>query len=323
MLVRAFTPGRDIAVFPLGDFCTRENMPLHADDDIEVDWSGAGFVSPAQAAAAAALQLHATARGFDFSIRDPRPKLLPYLQRIDYYKAVGRPREEKFTRHEAGDRFIPLTLVPIDELKADPNGVCANLKNMITNHIGMSQSVSDSLDLSLGEIVDNVVQHSASISPGVVCAQYYPASAYVEICVADCGIGIPRSMGNNPKYAGKSDRDLLDMAFERGTGEWFGNSVLGTSKASGGMGLSFATALVQAVEGHIWAVTREAAIHIFARGREPLDGLHYPGTLVVMRIPATFGEVTEKQIRGAGRDEPALWNPVDGAYCPSDEDGLW
>ena len=57
------------------------------------------------------------------------------------------------------------------------------------------------------------------------------------------------------------------------------------------MGLAFAARLVKVTEGHVWTVTRGSAIHVSSNGTETMDGLYYPGTLIVMRIPETEREI--------------------------------
>ena len=48
------------------------------------------------------------------------------------------------------------------------------------------------------------------------------------------------------------------------------------------MGLAFAARLAKVTEGHVWTVTRGSAIHVSSNGTETMDGLYYPGTLIVM-----------------------------------------
>lgn len=245
-----------------------------------------------------------------------------YMQRADYYSVLGIDVPEDFKRHDTSTRLLPVSKIPINELEAEPNRIAGQLKTMILSHLRLSESVSDNMDLALGEIIDNVVQHSGASAPGVACAQYYPSEAYIEICVADCGVGIPVSMAENPDYAGFSDADLLAMAFEQKTGQWYGRSHTGTNKVSGGMGLSYASHLVRAIGGHIWAISHSTAVHLSCAGTEELKGLFYPGTLIVMRVPETLDEVSEIEMYGEGSDSPSLWNDVDGRHSV-DSGELW
>lgn len=240
---------------------------------------------------------------------------------MNYYKIRGVKRDEGFSRHAAEDRFVPLSEIPVDENEADPNGVASMLRSVITSHLDMSESLSDMLDYSFGEMLDNIVQHSRSVSPGVAGAQYYKDGCYVEVCVADAGVGIAKSMNGNPSYKGFDKDRLVSMAFQDKTGEFYGQSKFGTSHVSAGMGLAFAARLVRAVGGHIWAITGNTALHISSTGEKSIHGLYYPGTLIVMRVPETEDEIPKSAMICGGNDLPIRWNPDDGIY--TDNDPLW
>ena len=105
------------------------------------------------------------------------------------------------------------------------------------------------------------------------------------------GTDVVRVSSPDPPHSNDPINELVTLAFEAKTGEWFGCSEVGTNKVSGGMGLAFATRLAKVTEGHVWTVTRGSAIHVSSNGTETMDGLYYPGTLIVMRIPETEREI--------------------------------
>ena len=107
----------------------------------------------------------------------------------------------------------------------------------------------------------------------------------------DHGTDAVRVSSPDPPHSNDPINELVTLAFEAKTGEWFGCSEVGTNKVSGGMGLAFATRLAKVTEGHVWTVTRGSAIHVSSNGTETMDGLYYPGTLMVMRIPETEREI--------------------------------
>lgn len=320
MGVIAYNPGFGIGLSPIVRLCHEGNLPRDPSRGVEVDWSGVTFASVSQLGALSAVQLRGLASGVQPRVRRPQDNVMGYMQRADYFKTLGIDVREDFTRHDTSTRLLPVSMIPINEFEAEPDRISGQVKRMIQGHVKLSESVADNLDLSLGEVIDNVVQHSRAGAPGIACAQYYKSEAYVEVCVADCGVGIPCSMGENPKYFGKTEDELLKLAFERKTGQWYERSTTGTGEVSGGMGLSFAASLVRAIGGHIWAVSHSSAVHLSRDETALLEGLFYPGTLVVMRIPETLDEVSEIDMYGEGSDFPALWNSVDGAYV---NDVLW
>lgn len=317
MIVKPYNPGFGIDASPIRRLCKAGSLPVDPSDGVDADWSEVTFASVSQIAAVAAIQLCGKQSHARQTIDNPPSSLMGYMQRADYFKTLGLEIEENFTRHNTARRLVPLSQIPVDEQQADPNGISGLVRKVISSHINLSESVKGNLDLSLGEIIDNVVQHSRASSPGLACAQYYPGDAYVEVCVADCGVGVPASMGENPAYSDRTDAELLAMAFERGTGQWIGRSRIGTNEVSGGKGLSFASSLVRKIGGHIWAVSQDSAVHISSEGTEPEEGLYYPGTLVVMRIPETMEEVSEVDMYGEGSQEPSLWDSVEGRHTQS------
>lgn len=325
MKVKAYNPEFGIAASPIVSLCRNGNLPEDPSSGLDAEWGTVTFASVSQLGALAAIQLCGKTRGVMQHVDcDKSSNAFGYMQRANYFSVLGINAPEDFVRHDTSTRLLPISQIPIDELQAQPGEIATRAKELILSHVRLSKSVEDNLNLSLGEIIDNVVQHSRASAPGIACAQYYrdAGGPFVEICVADCGIGIPASMAENPDYAGKSDGDLLALAFERKTGQWYGHSKAGTHEVSGGMGLSYATSLARATGGHIWAVSHSAAVHVCAEGTNQINGLFYPGTLMVVRIPETESEVSEIEMRGEGADSPSYWNQVDGAYTESDE-ALW
>ena len=68
---------------------------------------------------------------------------------------------------------------------------------------------------SFREIIRNVAEHSESESFGY-CAQYWPSKEMVEIALVDTGIGLKRSLENNPHLTVASDRDAIKFALDPG-----------------------------------------------------------------------------------------------------------
>ena len=78
------------------------------------------------------------------------------------------------------------------------------------------------------ELIDNAVRHSRSQinTPACMIFQLFPDGHYVEIALADSGVGIRQNL--SPKYHVSNDRAAAVRAFEDGV----------TSKDEGGTGLS-------------------------------------------------------------------------------------
>lgn len=323
LIVKVSTAPTGIGSSPIEGICSG-SLPKHARDGIDVDWSDVAFCSVSQMAAIAAIQLAGARAHSPQRYAMPNSSACSYMIRMDYYKTLGIEREESFVRHDPLDRFVPLTKIPIDEQEADPGGIAKALKLVVSTQTGLDRSAAEILDLAFCEIIDNVVQHSKAASPGLACAQYYPHGGYVEACVADCGVGIVASMKGNPLYSSMKASEVMLSAFDNNTGEWYQRSRMGTNEVSGGIGLSYPARLIEALGGHLWAVSMESAVHIHSGGRETANGLWYPGTLIVLRIPNVNKAILESDIWDDGEHVPIYWNEKEGSnYGDRSSAYLW
>jgi len=71
--------------------------------------------------------------------------------------------------------------------------------------------IVDTLTYSFREIIRNAVEHSESDSL-TYCAQYWPTKNLVEIVVLDKGVGIRKSLSNNPNIGLVSDREAIQLS---------------------------------------------------------------------------------------------------------------
>lgn len=313
---------RGIGRLPISQICAVGTLPDAADDGIDVIWKDVTFCSVSQMTALAAVQLAAHEAGVVQGYALPESDACSYMLRMDYCRVLGIETEEGFVRHDPVGRFVPLSTIPIDEVQADPGGIADKLEEVVSRNTSLHRSASNMLNLSVMEVIDNVVQHSNAKSPGLACAQYYAGQKFVEMCVADCGVGIPASMEENPLYSSLTPWERMEAAFKPGTGQWYGRSGLGGHMVSGGVGLSYVCKLAARLGGHVWTVSGQEAIHIGSNGTEKVDGLYYPGTVMVIRIPDTPVEVLESDIFDDGKPVPVYWDGTDGIHC--DDGGiLW
>lgn len=241
------------------------------------------------------------------------------MSRMNYFNQIHCPHAENFARHAEKDRFLPLT--KIDD---SANDTATKLRATVTSNLSFTKSAQEMMDYAFGEVIDNVLTHSKTKAPGLVCSQYYANMSYVEVCVADSGIGIPQTMSQNPRYRGTSDANLLAKAFERDTGEYFGRTDFGSNEVSGGMGLFVTARVARALGGYVWAVSHGSAIEISESGTRTLTGYYYPGTVMCMRFPLSDKDVTRDEVLCDGSRDILRWSETDGFYT-EEEDGpiLW
>lgn len=317
----------DLFASPLAGVCSWGNMPAHLHSAaVTADWSQSSFVSISQIAAVAQVQLDSLERcGIPASISAPSGNVDSYISRMNYYSIVGTPRGESFTRHSPHGRFMPMERICPDRNSNDIPGM---LSSVVLDHISTSDTVKDAVSFAFGEVVDNVIQHSESSCGGLACAQFYPKAAsvpYVEYCVTDSGRGIAASMSDNEQYIGINPAMLVAKAFERGTGQWYGRVPDGSSKVSGGVGLSISERLAKALGGIVWCVSHGNAVEIRDGVTKTIDGLYFPGTIVTVRLPVPCDAViNESDLFDGGEDRPMRWSPQEGRYYEDEDDWeLW
>lgn len=317
IIIRSAPYGIDAS--PLWGICAEGNFPHSIPCDTIADWSQCRFASISHIAAVTAVQNASYESGMHRSCV-PSSSVNQYISRMNYYELAGIDHEECFTRHSERDKFLPMA--QIEDHNA--NDIATRLRSTVTSHLPFSESAVDMMDYAFGEVLDNVLQHSRTYSRGIACSQYYPHGNYVEICIADCGQGIPKSMSGNHLYSGLDDGDLLIKAFDRFTGEYYGIPSYGTSRVSGGMGLWTASNIARALGGYIWAVSTGSALEVSSSGTKRIDGEYFPGTIICMRFPVTSRVVTGDDILGNSSNDAVRWTPSDSWwYEGSDEDVLW
>lgn len=90
---------------------------------------------------------------------------------------------EQFSRK----RYIPLISFPAaSDRVEDKNNIMSVIESMIVKQAGLKSNIVSGIKYMLGEMVDNISEHSLS-DYGYILAQCYPASKYIDICIGDTG----------------------------------------------------------------------------------------------------------------------------------------
>ena len=317
--IRAHNQPYEFGSSPLSTLCHSGTLPKDARAPVTADWSDCSFVSIAQLAAVSAIQRTGASVGTEIKCI-PSARCDDYISRMNYYRMIGIKHDERFKRHNSMSRFMPLTSIS----QRTSNDIAELLMNTVISHLNTDKSVADMINFAFGEMVDNVINHSGAPDTGIACAQYYKTRKYVDVCIVDCGKGIPSSMSSNPSYGELSNTQLLEKAFERETGEWFGVPSFGTEHVSGGMGLYLSARIMKTIGGIIWVVSHDSAIEISKDATKGISNMYYPGTAIVMRFPDASDPITGNDIFGNGVDEPITWSPSESwAYSSNDDDVIW
>jgi len=94
------------------------------------------------------------------------------------------------------------------------------------------------LEYAFVELLRNVVQHSGSKCGAVAMAQFHPRTGFVEIAVADRGIGIRSHISRRYPEA-ETDLQALKVAILPHASGTFGQNMYGSMQNNAGLGLFF------------------------------------------------------------------------------------
>ena len=153
---------------------------------------------------------------------------------------------------------------------------------MIVKQAGLGQNIVSGIKYMLGEIVDNISEHSKS-ECGYIIAQCYPTSKYIDICIGDTGITLLGSYEGIPNCEITSDGEAMRAA----------NSGISTKNLpdaeNRGYGISTTRKmLVEGMGGQYMMVSGDTVYVKTKAGSGYFElpyGIRFEGTIVALRIP--------------------------------------
>lgn len=129
-------------------------------------------------------------------------EITSYAARMRLWEAIGLESPVTIEERPSGSRFHELTR--LSDLAA-VGDVSAALSKMVTENVGKpcSAETQESLFITLTELLGNCHHHARTTDNlhGLVCAQTWYKGARAQFAIADSGIGIRRSLGENPDLA--------------------------------------------------------------------------------------------------------------------------
>jgi len=182
----------------------------HPDKDprIVIQVSPGYFISPAAIALLTAWGLKASANGskLEFIGSDNH-----YLSRMDVLSTLNITYEEDFKRHSEAGRFIPVkTIRTFDDCHRAANAIC----DLVIHHFDNAREFIPALEWAVNEITDNILVHSDSVTPGIICAQFFPTKKRLDVGICDMGRGIWASLGESQELY--SHGHAIETALKRG-----------------------------------------------------------------------------------------------------------
>jgi len=127
-----------------------------------------------------------------------------YLDRMGLYNFLSTPSPFNAWQTESAGRFIPLTIIKTQDEQT-------RFVTEMTPLLHLDKERSTAFRYVLGELIRNVIEHSASSRGAIVVAQYYTRKNKISIGICDIGIGLKSSLGHlhNPSSDLKAIRLAL------------------------------------------------------------------------------------------------------------------
>lgn len=117
----------------------------------------------------------------------------------DYLDVIGlgsggirpdRMRKSEFLALMEGyskKRYIPIVSFPASSDNDEKEAISSVIESIIIRQLNMPSNVALGLKYMVGELLDNITEHSKS-DRGFIFAQSYPQKGYLDLCLADRGV---------------------------------------------------------------------------------------------------------------------------------------
>ncbi|MEX0605252.1 MAG: DUF4325 domain-containing protein [Marinobacter sp.] len=179
-----------------------------------------------------------------------------YLQKSGFLELVEQGTDS--LKSEYGDDERIVKLVRIRTSKEIPK-----FANDVMTILAIDDvEVAGAIKYSLIELLRNVIQHSFSAIGGVAMAQYFPKSGLVEICVADCGLGIKDTLKQSYPEIDK-DIKAVKFATQPHVSRTFGATLYDSMKDNAGLGLFFIKQITSLASGRFFLGSGNALANIW------------------------------------------------------------
>lgn len=218
---------------------------------------GNAFYRPIALAALAACVADRVDRGLPtlFETDDPGSNVWRYMQRIDFFGALGIELPESFERHPPDGRFAPLVrLRDLSTARRHADALSEFLESQLPT---LAPSPARMARFVMEELGANIVQHSARPQTGFGLAQAFPKVGRFELAFADRGVGFAASLQRNPELAGRihSDAEALQIALAPGV------SGVGDPRRNMGFGLKLLSSFSDHLGADLWIASGDAVLH--------------------------------------------------------------
>jgi anti-sigma regulatory factor (Ser/Thr protein kinase) len=199
-----------------------------------------------------------------------------YALRMGLWDAAGIIAPYEMTEYPTKNKFLPVA--PLQ----DPSSITEVAKNLIKlvyqHNLGLGSF--ESVEIMLMELIENTYKHARVQDElhGLVCAQSWPRGNLAQIVFADSGIGINKSLYENPLLREKLQlSNPCQLACELGV----------TSKpdAHSGYGLALTRGLMKQCKGQMIVLSHHKGFSVNATKEISFDVMPWDGTLIILEWP--------------------------------------
>jgi hypothetical protein len=147
-----------------------------------------------------------------------------YAAHMGFFQASGINIGNQPGQAKGSDTYLPITRLEVGQINEEARNSYKEIGQVIEEHSSrLAQLLTrrdqgdlvDTLTYSLREIIRNVFEHSES-DTFEYCAQYWPTKGRVEIGILDNGVGIRKTLSENPDLQVNNDRDALSLCLMPG-----------------------------------------------------------------------------------------------------------
>lgn len=251
-----------------------------ADDDIVIDCSEIYFTSPV-------FIISLMLCLFSCNKKVTIINTTPYLETIRFYYSIEPDKISEDAFRTLLGKYLNKTYIPVISFPAfasraaDKDAILTAIENLLCRQLKIENNVLNGIKYILGEMVDNITEHSES-ERGLIFAQAYPKKAYIDLCIADRGITLKGSF-NNAGIEIADDVEAMQAANKRISSKNLPNA------ENRGYGIyTSKKMLISGLGGHYMMISG-SALYLKDSNMEKIielpEGLKWNGTVIALRLP--------------------------------------
>ena len=250
------------------------------DEEITVNFSEFRFATPVYVVS---LMLFLKSCGKRIVFRN----LSPYLSTVRFHEPVrpdelGNERFYALMGRQEYKTYIPIISFPASRNRAsDKDAILTAIESLLSTKLKIARNVSNGLKYIIGEMVDNITEHSGS-ERGYLFAQYYPKKGFMDLCIADEGITLAGSF-NNAGIEVADDVEAM-MAANKGI-----SSKNLPNAENRGYGIFTSKKMLIKGLGGQYMMMSGGALYLYDSNTDQIlalpNGNRWKGTIVALRLP--------------------------------------